>query len=30
VVATPASRFLNRDYTDGGIRSMWAQVKFVF
>src|SRR5262249_26525073 len=24
------SRFLNRDYTDSGIRGMWAQVKFVF
>jgi hypothetical protein len=30
VVGTPAGRFLNRDYTDSGIRSMWAQVKFVF
>src|SRR5215467_11828327 len=25
-----ASRFLNRDYTDSGIRSMCVQVKFVF
>jgi hypothetical protein len=24
------SRFLNRDFTDSGIRSMWAQVKVVF
>ena len=24
------SRFLNRDFTDSGIRSMWTQVKFVF
>jgi hypothetical protein len=24
------SRFLNRDFTDSGIRSMWVQVKFVF
>ncbi len=24
------SRFLNRDFTDSGIRSMWMQVKFVF
>ena len=24
------SRFLNRDYTDSGIRSMWVQAKFVF
>src|SRR5262249_49015037 len=30
VTGTPAGRFLNRDYTDSGIRSMWAQVKFVF
>jgi hypothetical protein len=30
VVGTPASRFLNRDFTDSGIRSMWAQVKLVF
>ena len=30
VVGAPAARFLNRDYTDSGIRSMWAQVKFVF
>jgi len=24
------SRFLNRDFTDSGIRSMWVQVKFIF
>jgi hypothetical protein len=30
VSATPASRFLNRDFTDGGIRSMWVQVKVIF
>ena len=30
VVGTPPSRFLNRDFTDSGIRSMWAQVKLVF
>jgi len=30
VVGAPAAHFLNRDYTDSGIRSMWAQVKFVF
>jgi hypothetical protein len=30
VLGTPAFRFLNRDYTDSGIRSMWAQMKFVF
>jgi hypothetical protein len=24
------SRFLNRDFTDSGIRSMWVQVKFLF
>jgi len=29
-VATPASRFLNRDYADSGIRSMWVQMKLVF
>jgi Carboxypeptidase regulatory-like domain len=28
-VGTPA-RFLNRDYTDSGIRSMWVQMKLVF
>jgi hypothetical protein len=27
---TPAGRFLNPDFTDSGIRSMWAQVKVVF
>jgi hypothetical protein len=27
---TPAGRFLNRDFTDSGIRSMWVQVKVVF
>jgi hypothetical protein len=30
VNGTPAGRFLNRDYTDSGIRSMWVQVKLVF
>jgi hypothetical protein len=30
VVGTPPGRFLNRDFTDSGIRSMWAQVKVVF
>jgi len=30
VNGTPAGRFLNRDFTDSGIRSMWVQVKFVF
>jgi len=30
VVGAPASRFLNRDFTDSGIRSMWVQVKVVF
>ena len=30
VVGTPAGRFLNRDFTDSGIRSMWVQVKVVF
>jgi hypothetical protein len=30
VNGTPAGRFLNRDFTDGGIRSMWAQIKLIF
>jgi hypothetical protein len=30
VNGTPAGRFLNRDFTDGGIRNMWVQVKLVF
>jgi len=30
VVGAPAALFLNRDYTDSGIRNMWVQVKFVF
>ena len=30
VVNTPSGRFLNRDFTDGGIRSMWLQVKILF
>jgi hypothetical protein len=30
VVGTPAGRFLNRDFTDSGIRSMWVQAKVVF
>jgi carboxypeptidase family protein len=30
VVNTPAGRFLNRDFTDSGIRSMWVQVKLLF
>jgi hypothetical protein len=30
VNSTLAGQFLNRDYTDGGIRSMWVQVKVVF
>jgi hypothetical protein len=30
VLGTPASRFLNRDFTNSGIRSMWVQVKVVF
>ena len=30
VVGTPPGRFLNRDFTDSGIRSMWAQVKILF
>jgi len=30
VNGTLAGRFLNRDFTDSGIRSMWVQVKVVF
>ena len=30
VFNTPAGQFLNRDFTDSGIRSMWVQVKLVF
>jgi hypothetical protein len=29
VNGAPAGRFLNRDFTDSGIRSMWVQVKLV-
>jgi hypothetical protein len=27
---TPAGQFLNRDFTNSGIRSMWVQAKLVF
>jgi hypothetical protein len=30
VVNTLPGRFLNRDFTDGGIRSIWLQVKILF
>ena len=30
VFGTPPGQFLNRDFTDSGIRSMWVQVKLVF
>jgi hypothetical protein len=30
VMGTPAGRFLNRGFTDSGIRSMWVQAKVVF
>ena len=30
VNGTQAGRFLNRDFTDSGIRSMWGQVKLIF
>ena len=30
VNGTPAGRFLNRDFTDSGIRSLWVQAKLVF
>jgi hypothetical protein len=26
----PPGRFLNRDFTDSGIRSMWVQIKMIF
>jgi hypothetical protein len=29
VQGTPPGRFLNRDFTDSGIRSMWVQVKLI-
>jgi hypothetical protein len=30
VVSTLPGSFLNRDFTDSGIRSMWVQVKLLF
>jgi hypothetical protein len=30
VSGSPASHFLNHDFTDSGIRSMWIQVKLIF
>ena len=30
VNGAPPGRFLNRDFTDSGIRSMWVQVKLIF
>jgi len=30
VTGTPVAQFLNRDFTDSGIRSMWVQAKLVF
>jgi hypothetical protein len=30
VRSSPRGRFLNRDFTDSGIRSMWAQIKLLF
>jgi hypothetical protein len=30
VLGTPAGRFLNRDFTGSGIRSMWIQAKVIF
>jgi hypothetical protein len=30
VLNAPAGRFLNRDFTDSGIRTMWVQVKLIF
>jgi hypothetical protein len=26
----PPGQFLNRDFTDSGIRSMWVQIKVIF
>ncbi len=30
VLGTPQGRFLNRDFTNSGIRSMWVQAKLLF
>jgi hypothetical protein len=30
VLTIPLGQFLNRDFTDSGIRSIWVQVKLVF
>jgi hypothetical protein len=30
VNGAPVGRFLNRDFTDSGIRSMWGQIKLIF
>jgi hypothetical protein len=30
VAGSPPGRFLNRDFTDSGIRSMWVQLKLIF
>jgi hypothetical protein len=30
LTGTPAGQFLNRDFTDSGIRSMWVQIKLIF
>jgi hypothetical protein len=30
VVNSPPGQFLNPKFTDGGIRSMWMQLKFLF
>src|SRR5262249_15193585 len=30
VVNTPASRFLNRDFTNSGNRTMWVQMRLIF
>jgi len=29
-IDTPPSHFLNRDFTDSGIRTMWVQIKLLF
>jgi hypothetical protein len=30
VTGAPVGQFLNRDFSDSGIRSMWVQAKLVF
>jgi hypothetical protein len=30
VSGTPAGRFLNKYFTDGGVRTMWVHIKLLF